>query len=73
MVDRQKRLIEFIIAWSEYEQKMSGIGYEAKQTVENNPALHQMISRITDELSRSPDVQRELAMRLAIAEFSASR
>ena len=70
MVDRRKTLVEFVTAWAEYEMRMSGIGSEAKKLVENDRSLHQMVARITDDLARSPDVQRELAMQLAIAEFS---
>jgi hypothetical protein len=70
MVDRQRTLVEFVTAWAEYQIRMGNIGSEAKKLTENNPPLHQMIARITDELASSPDSQRELAMRLAIAEFS---
>lgn len=72
MVDRQKTLIEFVTAWAEYQTRMTGIGSEAKRLAEGNPALHQMIARITDELASSPDAQRELAMQLALAELSKS-
>lgn|GEM_PF-4770821 len=70
MVDRQKRLIEFVTAWAEYEKRMSGIGMEARKLVEHDPPLRQMVDRVTDELMRSPDIQRQLAMQLAIAEFT---
>lgn len=70
MVDRTKTLIEFITAWADYERRMSGIGLGALEAAKADPALRQMVSRITDELMRSPDVQRDLAMKLAIAEFS---
>lgn len=70
MVDRQKTLVEFIVAWADYEKRMSGIGSEARKHAEADPALQQMVSRVTDELMRSPDVQREIAKQLAIAEFS---
>ena len=70
VVDRQKRLIEFVTAWAEYEKNMSGIGMEARKVVEHDPPLRQMVDRVTDELMRSPDIQRQLAMQLAIAEFT---
>ncbi|HZY92969.1 MAG TPA: hypothetical protein VFG07_09415 [Thermoplasmata archaeon] len=70
MVDRQKTLVEFVVAWADYEKRMSGIGSEARKFAEGDAALQQMVSRVTDELMRSPDVQREIAMQLAIAEFS---
>jgi hypothetical protein len=72
MVDRQKTLIEFVQAWAEYEWRMKGIEMEAKKLGRQDPGLHQMISRITDDLMGSPDTQRQLAMRLALAEFSKS-
>jgi len=70
MVDRQQTLIEFVTAWAEYEQKMTDIGSRSRKSAEGNPNLQQMILRITDELARSPEVQRDLAMRLALAEFA---
>ncbi|HZY71069.1 MAG TPA: hypothetical protein VFF67_08865 [Thermoplasmata archaeon] len=73
MVDRQKTLIEFVTAWAEYQMRLSGIGSEAKKLAADNPGLHQMIGRITDELASSPEDQRQLALRLAIAEFSRQR
>jgi hypothetical protein len=72
MVDRQKTLVEFVAAWADYEKKMHNIGFEAKKLAESDPALYQMIARITDDLMSSPDVQRQVAMQLALAEFSRS-
>jgi hypothetical protein len=72
MVDRKQKLIEFVTAWAEYERRMTGIGSEAKKLAEDDPALHQMIARITDDLSSSPDVQRDIAKQLALAEISKS-
>lgn len=72
MVDRQKALVEFVRAWAEYQMGMSGIGFEAKKLAVHNTPLEQMIARITDDLASSPDEQRNLAMRLALAEFSSS-
>jgi hypothetical protein len=70
MVDRQKALVEFVVAWAEYEKRMTGIGSEAKRLAETDPALSRMIARITDELMSSPDDQRRIAMQLALAELS---
>lgn len=70
MVDRQQRLVEFVIAWAEYEKRMNGVASEAKKVAGDDPALHQMIARITDDLSSSPDAQRQVAMRLALVELS---
>jgi hypothetical protein len=70
MVDRQRTLIEFVRAWAEYEKNMNNIGSEAKKLAQEDPALYQMIARITDDLMSSPDIQRDVAMQLAIAEFS---
>jgi hypothetical protein len=70
MVDRLKTLTEFIFAWADYEKRMSGIGFEAKKLAEGDPALAQMIARITGELSSSPELQRHLAMELTLAEFT---
>ncbi|MFI5418682.1 MAG: hypothetical protein ACHQ2Y_07305 [Candidatus Lutacidiplasmatales archaeon] len=70
MVDRHKSLIEFVTAWADYEKRLSGAAMEARRLAEHDPALHQMIARITGDLESSPDAQRQLAMRLAIAEFS---
>jgi hypothetical protein len=72
MVDRQRKLIEFVAAWAEYEKRMTGIASEAKKLADNDPGLFQMISRITDDLSSSPDVQRDIAKQLALAELSRS-
>jgi hypothetical protein len=49
---------------------MTGIGSEAKRLAEKDPGLSQMIARITDELSSSPDDQRRIATQLALAELS---
>lgn len=73
MADRQQTLVEFVTAWAEYEMRLSGVGSEAKKLVVNNPGLLQMIARITDDLASSPEDQRRLAMRLALAELSTSR
>jgi hypothetical protein len=70
MVDRQKTLVEFVTAWAEYQMRLSGLGSEAKKLAVGNPALQQMIARITDDIASSPDDQRHLAMQLALAEFS---
>lgn len=70
MVDRQRTLVDFVTAWAEYQMRLSGIGSEAKKLAIDNPGLHQMIGRITDELASSPEDQRQLALRLAIAEFT---
>jgi hypothetical protein len=72
MVDRQKTWIEFVTAWAEYEMVLRGIGAEPKKLAVNNSVLEQMVGRITDDLQSSPDDQRQLAMQLAIAEFSRS-
>jgi hypothetical protein len=72
MVDRQSMLMEFVVAWAEYEMRMGNAGSEAKKLVQGNPPLQQMIARITDELASSPDLQRQIASRLAIAELSRS-
>jgi hypothetical protein len=72
MLDRQKRFEEFVTAWAEYAMLLRGVGAEAKKLAVNNSPLEAMIARITDDLASSPDDQRQLAMRLAIAEFSRS-
>ncbi|MCI4327656.1 MAG: hypothetical protein L3K16_08525 [Thermoplasmata archaeon] len=72
MVDRQKAIVEFVTAWAEYQMRLSGIGSEAKKLAVHNTPLEQMIGRIMDDLASSPDDQRTLSMRLAIAEFSKS-
>ncbi|MCI4369343.1 MAG: hypothetical protein L3K09_07270 [Thermoplasmata archaeon] len=72
MVDRHKTLIEFVTAWADYERRITGVALEAQQLAEHDPLLHQMIARIMGELSSSPDSQRQIALRLAIAEFSNS-
>jgi hypothetical protein len=72
MVDRQKTLVEFVTAWAEYQMRMTGVGSAAKQHAANDPALQQMIGRITDDLASSPQDQRLLAMQLAFAEFAKS-
>lgn len=72
MVDRQKALVDFVTAWADYEKRMTGIASEVKTLAQHDPTLHQMVARITDELASSPDAQRQLAMRLALAEFSRS-
>jgi hypothetical protein len=72
MVDRQKTLVEFVTAWAEYEKRLQGVGSAAGKLAENDPPLQQMIARISDDVMSSPDLQRQLAMRLALAEFSKS-
>ena len=72
MVDRQGTLVEFVTAWAEYQMRLNGIGSEAKKLAVDNPGLQQMIGRIADSIAASPDDQRQLAMQLAIAEFSRS-
>jgi hypothetical protein len=72
MVDRQKTLVEFVTAWAEYQMRLSGVGSETKKLAVNNSPLEAMIARITDDLASSPEDQRQLAMRLALAEFSKS-
>lgn len=72
MVDRQKTLVEFVTVWAEYQMRMSGLGEEAKKIESKDPALRQMIARITDEIASSPEDQRILAKQLALAEFSKS-
>ena len=70
MVDRQKMLVDFVTAWAEYERRMTDVGSVSRKAVAHDPDLQQMVLRITDELARSPEVQRDLAMRLALAEFA---
>ena len=70
MVDRQRALIEFVTVWAEYQKRMGSIGSEAKKLAEKDPALHQMIARIMDDLNSSPEAQRQLALQLALAEFT---
>ena len=72
MVDRQKTLVEFVSAWADYQMRISDLGSEPKKLAVYNNPLEQMIARITDDLASSPDDQRLLAMRLALAEFSKS-
>jgi hypothetical protein len=72
MVDRQKALVEFVTAWADYENRLHDVGSEAMKLAANDPRLHQMIARIVDDVACSPELQRQVAMRLALAEFSRS-